>query len=119
MRASLGVVYIAGPYSSPYSSIVRQNVAEAVAFGQQVRALGLVPVVPHVAILPTGRTEAEYEAAMMECFELLSRCDAVVLMPTWRSSPGAVLERAQAEDWGIEIFEGIEDLREVADGLAS
>jgi hypothetical protein len=119
MRASLEVVYIAGPYSSPHPGVVLQNVAEAVAFGQQVRALGLVPVVPHVAILPTGRTEAEYEAAMAECFELLSRCDAVVLMPTWRNSPGAVRERAHAEALGIEIFGGIEDLQEVADGLAS
>ncbi len=115
---SLELVYIAGPFSAPTPEGIYENVMAAVEFGQQVRAQGFVPLVPHVTVLPTGNTEAEYEAALAECFELLSRCDAMALMPNWRESPGAVRERARAEELGIVVFETLTDVREGADAIA-
>lgn len=117
MKGSLEVIYVAGPYSHAVPAQVSLNVHEAVRFGQQVRAQGFIPLVPHVAILPTGNTEAEYEAALAECFELLSRCDALVLMPTWPKSPGAARERAFAEELGLPVFEGLDALQEAAHAI--
>lgn len=111
---SRSVVYIAGPYTAPDAEALLANIQAAIAFGQGVRALGFIAVVPHVAILPTD----DYELALAECFELLYRCDGLVLMPTWRESPGAQRERDFAESLGIPIFEGLEQLREVADAAA-
>lgn len=118
MERSLEVIYVAGPFSAPTPEGVYSNVMAALAFGQQVRAMGFIPLVPHVAILPTGNTEADYEAALAECFELLSRSDALVLMPTWRKSPGAMREREFAERLGLPIFEALEALQEAAHATA-
>ncbi|HJV39985.1 MAG TPA: DUF4406 domain-containing protein [Geothrix sp.] len=112
MNRTMEVIYVAGPYSGKAPEDVYRNIQAAIAVGQQVRALGLVPLVPHTAILPTGTTEAEYEAALAECFELMTRCDGMVLMPTWRESPGAVRECEYAERFGLEVFECLEDLQE-------
>ncbi len=117
-EGSRPVVYVAGPYSSPDADGVLKNITEAISFGEQVRALGFVPLVPHVAILPTGDTEAEYEQALAECFELLSRCDALILMPTWEQSPGAKRERAFAERFGLPVFETLGELARVRDAIA-
>lgn len=116
--ASVELVYIAGPFSASTSAGIFRNTAAAVAFGQEVRALGLVPMVPHVAILPTDTTPDAYEAAMRECFEILSRCDALVLMPSWRQSPGAVRECERAEALGLEVFESLEALKGAARAIA-
>lgn len=115
---SPAVVYVAGPYSAPDLEGLLENIKAAVVFGQKVRALGFLPLVPHVAILPVGDTEAEYEQALGECFELLARCDALVLMPTWEQSPGARRERAFAERYGVPVFETLEQLQEVRDAIA-
>ena len=112
------VVYVAGPYSAPDADGVLKNITEAIAFGEQVRAMGFVPLVPHTAILPTGDTEAEYEQALAECFELLSRCDALALMPTWEQSPGSRRERAFAERFGLPFFETLDELAGVRDAIA-
>lgn len=111
---SRSVVYVAGPYTAPDAEGRQANIQAAVSFGQEARALGFIAQVPHVAILPTE----DYELALAECFELLYRCDALVLMPTWRESPGAQRERDFAESLGIPIFEGLEQLREVARATA-
>lgn len=101
---SLDVLYVAGPISALTPEGIEANIAEAVAFGQQVRALGALPLVPHVAILHTH----DYEAAMRECFELIRRADAVILMPTWQQSPGAVREHLFAKVRGMVVFESLE-----------
>ena len=114
---SPAVVYVSGPYSAPDAEGLLENIKAALAFGQKVRALGFLPLVPHVAILPVGDTEAEYEQALAECFELLARSDALVLMPTWEQSPGARRERAFAERYGVPVFESLEQLQEVRDAI--
>ena len=38
-------------------------------------------------------------------FEMVRRCDFLVLMPGWRKSTGARLERIVAEKEGIRVFE--------------
>ena len=59
MERSLEVIYVARPFSAPTPEGVEANVMAAVAFGQEVRTTGFIPLVPHVAILPIGNTEAE------------------------------------------------------------
>ncbi|WP_257303445.1 DUF4406 domain-containing protein [Geothrix campi] len=107
----MDVIYVAGPYSAATPQGVAQNVAAAVAFGQKVRALGALPVVPHLTILPTD----DYEAAMRECFEMIRRSDAVILMPTWKQSPGAGRELDFARALGLTVFDHLVDLASVYD----
>ncbi|OIQ67094.1 hypothetical protein GALL_513310 [mine drainage metagenome] len=111
---SPAVVYVAGPYSAPDEEGLLAHIKAAISFGLEVQALGFLPLVPHVAILPVDDTEAGYEQATAECFELLSRCDALILMPTWQESPGARREREFAEKFGLPVFTSLEALRDMA-----
>ena len=113
--AGLDVIYCAGPYSAPTLEGVADNVAAAVAFGQKVRALGALPLVPHVTVLPTD----DYEGAMSECFELIRRSDAVILMPAWRQSPGAMRELDFARALGLVVFGHLVDLASAYDAMRS
>lgn len=107
---SMDVLYVAGPFSALTPEGVAANVAEAVAFGQKIRELGALPLVPHVAVVQTE----DYEAAMKECFEMIRRADAVILMPKWHLSPGAVREHYFAKTRGMVVFESLEAYRRAA-----
>lgn len=87
---------MAGAFSNPSEPRIRWNIAKALFWG-----LVLVLVyrrrvmVPHVAVQPY----ANWYEAMQDCRFLLLTCDEVFLVPGWRQSPGACLER----DWALAI----------------
>lgn len=58
-------------------------------------------IVLNPAVLPAGMSNEEY---MTICFAMLSVADMLVLLPDWKDSPGARLERAYAEYVGMEIM---------------
>jgi hypothetical protein len=109
------LVYLAGPYSCTDDEIAA-NVKAACEWGLKVRALGLVPVVPHITIVP--HEDLTWGQAMQECFAILSRCDAVLMLPGWDKSRGAVAERNFAEDEAMPIFEGLSELEKWKEEVA-
>jgi hypothetical protein len=126
LQKSREVVYLAGPYSSPDPLVVayRCNIASALA--RRVRALGMVPFVPHTGLagghsfvdgehLRTGAPELTWEEAMVDCRELLQRCDAVLMVEGWVRSKGATEERELAKACGIPVFDTFKEM--VAAGL--
>ena len=46
-----------------------------------------------------------YDDMMMMCFNLLQKCDVLILAGNWRNSVGCKLERMLAENLAIEIVE--------------
>lgn len=82
----------------------------ATAQGMRVRELGLVPFVPHVAILGG----CSWEHGMDECLEHLQRADGLLLLEDWSLSRGALQERALAEALGLPVFDGIPALESEA-----
>lgn len=46
----------------------------------------------------------------------LRRCDAMVLTPKWRKSPGTIAEKKHAEELGIPVFDSLDDLIEYVEG---
>jgi len=42
----------------------------------------------------------------------LEVCDAVVLTPQWKKSPGTLAEVKRAEELGISVFKSLEELKE-------
>lgn len=106
---SIRKVYVSGPYTAPTPELVQANVDAAVAVGLQVRAAGYVPVVPHLAVVPSP--SLTWAQAMDECLALLADCHACLMFGPWHMSKGALAEFDFSRDAGIPVFHSIAELR--------
>lgn len=95
------LVYIAGPLSSGDRSKVEANVKAAADVGTIVWQAGYVPFVPHLAWGQFYYDLIPYDQALDACRDMVHRCQAMILLPDWRSSRGAVFESGIAEDLEI------------------
>ena len=95
------VVYLAGPYSGG----VAANIAAARAVAIEVWRRGHIALCPH---LNTAHFEDDLPRFTHADWlrgdrELLCRCDAILLLPGWDHSPGAIEEHAVARAVGIPV----------------
>lgn len=106
------LVFISGKFTSATAGDERECVALARDVGELVRSLDLVPLIPHIAVLrPTsGEPESVWRVAMRDSLEMMSRCDAVLMLPNWRASRGARIERWIARRQGMPVFDSVLDL---------
>lgn len=110
------LVFISGKMSCDTAAEEAECVALARGVGELVRSIGLVPLIPHIAVLrPTcAEREAVWRQAMTDSLEMMRRCDAVLLLANWRASRGARVERWLARRRGMPVYESVMDLlREV------
>lgn len=105
------VIYISGPYTGKTPEETIANVVEAEAMGVEVMKLGCVPLVPHTMTREWDRFGFSWEQFIEVDLELLSRCDAILMLPRWRDSKGAVIEHDSAKAEAIPIFYDLNDLR--------
>ena len=98
------VVYIAGKFTGKNGWEVAENVRAAERVGFAVAKMGLMPLIPHANTCHFFGTLSE-EFWYGGTLELLRRCDAVVLVPGWRDSAGARVERDEAVLRGLPVFE--------------
>ena len=103
------VVYIAGPYVGESAWAIEENVRRAEALALGVWRLGAVPICPHTSSR-FFYGAIEEKTALDGDLELVSRCDALILVDDWRRSRGARSERAFAEELAIPIFETLDAL---------
>ncbi|HVZ89589.1 MAG TPA: DUF1937 family protein [Polyangia bacterium] len=107
------VVYVAGRYRAENAWLVAENIRAAERVGYEVASLGLMPLIPHA-------NTAHFDGTMSPEFwlegtmELLRRCDAIVMVPGWEQSQGAVAERAEAFRLGKQVFDSIDEMRAVS-----
>jgi hypothetical protein len=97
------VVYVAGRFRGKTAWHVAENVRAAEQVGYHVAAAGAMPLIPHANTAHfDGTMTAEFwlEGTM----ELLRRCDAVMMVPGWLDSKGALAERAEAQRIGLPVF---------------
>lgn len=104
------LIYVSGPYTAPSSEELAQNIQRAKLTGLKVRAVGFVPIVPHLAILHDDPRVFTYDKAMNECLEILVRCDAILMMEGWQESRGARIEHDAAITEGIPVCYDVSDL---------
>jgi hypothetical protein len=99
----LRTVYIAGKFRGPNAWEIEQNIRAAEVVGMEVAKLGAAPVIPHAntRFFHGTITDDFWLAATMA---LLERCDAVMLVPGWPDSKGALAEIERAMQLGLPIF---------------
>lgn len=98
-------VYVSGPYTG----MVLDNVAHALHWAHGVAIAGAHPIVPHTSFPQAG---SDWDEAMRLCKVQLHQCDAVLLIPGWEQSRGAVQEMNWAMEAGMQVFFTLNQLQD-------
>lgn len=93
-------IYLSAPVSRelPETVLKKFNYAR-----RRLGRLGLDVVCPYDA-KDTDRPWADY---MMRDLDLLSTCDALLLLDGWQHSRGCRVELAMARSWGLLVLTGV------------
>lgn len=97
------VIYIAGPFRGKTAWDVECNIRAAECVGLKVAKLGAIPLIPH-SMFRYWNGQINDQFWIDGTLELLSRCDAVLMMPDWQSSAGSQGERNWAINHGVPLF---------------
>ncbi len=106
------LIYIAAPYTAPTPEGIVDNCARARAAGcSLVEKAGPIvfPVIPH----QTGRDIehiGDYAFWIAGTLELMKRCDAVLTLPRWEHSRGAMSEVRTADRMPLPVFHREDEL---------
>lgn len=99
------LVYVSGPYSGNTPEQTDKNIAAARAVAVQLWEMGHAVICPHTNTINFERDcKATYEQYIEGDLNMISRCDALVMLPTWEASKGALIEHAYAVELAIPIF---------------
>lgn len=101
------VVYVAGRFRSADGWKINENVFAAEKAGREVAALGAMPLVPHSIGAHMAGTEDD-TFWLTGTLELMRRCDAVLVLPGYQESQGAMGEIAEAQRIGMPVIMPIE-----------
>lgn len=100
-------LYISGRYTGSSSAERDLNIERAAWTAARLWDMGFAVLCPH---MNTARFEerckvAKYDDFLRADLELLSRLDAVVMLPGWEESKGACAERERAIEYGLPVYE--------------
>jgi hypothetical protein len=106
------MIYVAGPYSAHTKEERDIHVVRAYKIAQELWLRGYVVICPHLntygfegsASLGDDNWEAMFKMFLVGDFEIISRCDAVVMLPFWKQSKGACAEFVFAHWMGIPVY---------------
>ena len=106
------VVYVAGAYRASTPWRVQAHVRAAMEVALAVWKAGAVALCPH-ANTAMFDGEAPDDVWLAGDLELLSRCDAMLTVPGWKASKGAMAEVEFANLKGIPVYHAIEGIAEL------
>lgn len=100
------VIYISGHYRDKRGAYyILENILSARRAALEVWKIGGVALCPHLnTAFFDGAFDISDTVWLDGDLELISRCDAVLLLSDWENSLGAVIEKEKAEDLGIPVF---------------
>jgi len=121
------LIYVAGPYTvrgddgepcelGVDNGVVRrqqiQHIRRAADAGAELLRRGHYPLVPHTmtAMWDHDYPDIPWERYLDLCLRWLVFCHAILLLPGWKRSRGALKELARAKELGLHIFERVEDV---------
>lgn len=97
------VVFISGSYRAPTPAGIVSNAMLARKYAIKYWQLGFFVICPHTnSFLFDGICNEE--VWLDGYLEILSRCDAIVMIPGWTASTGATAEYKFAKENNIEII---------------
>lgn len=104
------IIYISGKYSDENSEKIRKNIQLAKKHAVEIWKKGFVAICPH---LNTENFEEhcdlDWDIYIKGDKEILSKCDAIVMLYNWIDSKGAKVERDFALELQIPVFYSHQD----------
>lgn len=98
------LIYTAGPYSTDTDDGITANIEAARKVAIEVWEAGHTALTPHLNTFHFERDcKATYEQYMSGDLDMVSRCDAVLMLPGWEGSKGACMEYEYANSLGIPV----------------
>jgi hypothetical protein len=101
-------IYVAGPYTK---GDVVENVQKAIVLGNNLRALGHLPFIPHLTMFWHFLIPHKIEYWYAYDMEWLEMCDAVFRLPG--ESVGADREVERAKELGKPVYYSFDELPDV------
>ena len=97
------IAYIAGPYRAKNGRTILDNIRAAEQVALEYWKKGYAVICPHLntAFFDGHCPDSTWLDGDLK---ILSRCDVIVMMPTYMESSGAIAELQLAGDLGIEII---------------
>jgi hypothetical protein len=103
------VIYVAGPFRGRDSWEIESNIRRAEALSLEVWKAGGVALCPHANTRFFQGTLPD-DTFVRGTLEMLTRCDAILMVPGWERSAGARGERDWAIEHAMPVFYSAPDL---------
>lgn len=98
------LIFVAGPYRDPRGPFyIHANIEAARVVAAEWWQRGWAVLCPHMNTAMMDGLMPD-QAFLDGALEMLKRCDAIVLMPNWSESEGALAEEALATKLGLPIY---------------
>lgn len=104
------VVYVAGPYRAADNWLIEQNIRRSEEMALEIWRLGHVGISPH-KLTQHYQYHLPDDVWLKGDLEILSRCDAVILLQGWENSSGTKAEIEFALRERIPVFKDLEILK--------
>jgi len=101
-------IYVAGPFSNENTIEVFSNMRRGMRKATELLVRGYAPFCPwvdyHYSLMLLADEKIEKKDYWAYSLAFLDVCDAVLLLPNWKTSPGTLREIKRAEQLGIPVF---------------
>jgi len=109
------IIYVAGAYRADSENGVFENIVAARAVAQKLWHKGWAVICPHMNTAFMGSNK--HDTIFLDGdLEILSRCDAILMLPGWHESIGANMEYDLARLRNLIVYY---DIAEVPDEMVS
>jgi dienelactone hydrolase len=95
------IAYICGSYSAPTINEIAENIYKARAVARKYWKQGYAVICPHTNSAFMDGDNIDFYAGDLE---ILSKCDAIVMMNGWEKSQGSKRELEFAKEHNLTIF---------------
>lgn len=110
MKPEVPFIYLAGKYTEAHTYLVQRNIALAMHHAQEVAIMGALPVTPHLLTANMDGIQ-HYQWWCDVTMQLMRKCDAVLMLPNYDRSNGAVAELVEALRLDMPVFYCLGELR--------
>jgi hypothetical protein len=115
VRADL-FVYLSGPITAKDGVLAEENVIAGLRVHLDLLQRGIPNFCPHLCgAFPSAWSAVPYDRWLAFDLAVIDRCTHVLMLPRWRTSSGAQVEKQYAEQRGIPIVFTIDELPAVRD----
>lgn len=103
------LVYISGPITARDGYTLEENLAVGVKAFVALLQHGIPAFCPHLCGSADIEAAVGYHVLLRYDLVFLDRCTHALMLPRWRTSPGATVEWAKAMQLSIPIFMGVDE----------